>query len=164
MTSVTLVAVGADGTSAVAARIGAFAKGLQRRGWHVDLVDSGPLSLTAAERLLSRVPSGIRSPLERAGAEGDVRPAIGRRARELLRDIVADAVVVSVPPFSLLQAVTAVDPAVTLVVDYRDPWNARRAAPPWHLRPDRSNVARSGGPQRSSTREGPNLAGSWSGA
>ncbi len=110
-------------------RIGAFARGLAQLGWKVTIIDPPP-SATPADRLLSHIPTVLRSVLESAGVEGDIRPAAGWRVRHALRNVATDVVVVSVPPFSLLGAATlTLDPRVPLVVDYRDPWNARHHPP-----------------------------------
>ncbi len=112
-------------------RIGAFARGLGWRGWDVTIIDPISPSATVADRMLSHTPTALRSMLESAGIEGDVRPAVGWRVRHALRAVATDVVVVSVPPFSLLGAVAvALDPRVPLVVDYRDPWSARLHPPP----------------------------------
>lgn len=128
--TVILVAVGAHGDTAVGSRIGAFSRGLTRRGWQVTVIDPPLLPTTAAERLLGHTPAALRSMLRDAGVEGDVRPLTGWRVRRALRGVAADVVVVSVPPFSLLGiASIAMDPRLPLVVDYRDPWSARRTPP-----------------------------------
>lgn len=128
--SVTLVAVGAAGNSAVGSRIGAFARGLGWRGWDVTVIDAAAPSATVAGRMLAHTPSVLRSMLESAGIEGDIRPAVGWRVRHTLQAVASDAVIVSVPPFSLLGAVPlTLDPRVPLVIDYRDPWSARHPPP-----------------------------------
>lgn len=126
---VTLVAVSADGASAVGVRISAFARGLARRGWDVTIIDV-PLPPThLVDRLLASTPT-LRSVLEGAGIEGDIRPVAGWRARHALGGEDSDVMVVSVPPFALLAAATlALHPLTPLVVDYRDPWNARHHPP-----------------------------------
>ncbi|MGH3797102.1 MAG: glycosyltransferase [Pseudonocardiaceae bacterium] len=109
-------------------RIGAFARGLARRGWCVTVIDPSSPHTTVMDRLLGYTPTALRSVLENIGVEGDVRPAAGWCARRMLRGVAADVVVVSVPPFSLSVAVaSALDSRVPLVVDYRDPWSARDA-------------------------------------
>ncbi|MGH3933615.1 MAG: glycosyltransferase [Pseudonocardiaceae bacterium] len=127
---VTLVAEGADGATAVGGRIGAFAQGLARRGWDVTIIDP-PLPPThMVDRLLASIPTVLRSMLESAGIEGDIRPVAGWRAFHALRGEDSDVMLVSVPPFALLTAATiAVDPRVPLVLDYRDPWSARDHPP-----------------------------------
>lgn len=106
-------------------RIGAFAKGLDRRGWRVTVLDPASPWASVADRILSHTPPALRSMLESAGIEGDVRPTVGWRARHLLPAVATDVVVVSVPPFSLLGIATVMpSPQVPLVVDYRDPWGA----------------------------------------
>ena len=112
-------------------RMGAFTRGLDRRGWDVTVIDPTSSSATIADRLLSHLPAALRSVLESAGMEGDVRPTAGWSASRALRAVATDVVVVSVPPFSLLGALAVtLDPQVPLVVDYRDPWSARRHPPP----------------------------------
>lgn len=124
--TVALVAVGAHGATAVGSRIGAFARGLTRRGWHVTVIDPPLPHATLIERLLGHTPTALRSMLHHAGVEGDVQPVVGWRVRR----VDADVVVVSVPPFSLLGAATmARDPPVPLILDYRDPWSARHTPP-----------------------------------
>jgi hypothetical protein len=87
--------------------------------------------LTVDDQVLSHTPPALRSVLESAGLEGDVRPAAGWRLGHALRAVTTDVAVVSVPPFSLLGAVAVkLDPRVPLVVDYRDPWSARHRPPP----------------------------------
>ncbi|MGH3855229.1 MAG: glycosyltransferase, partial [Pseudonocardiaceae bacterium] len=111
-------------------RIGAFARGLAQRGWDVTIIDPPLPPTTPADRLLGRTPAVLRSVLENAGVEGDVRPTAGWCARHALRGETGDVAVVSVPPFALLWAASVtLDPRVPLVVDYRDPWSARRHAP-----------------------------------
>jgi hypothetical protein len=128
--TVALVAVGAHGDTAVDSRIGTFTRGLIRRGWQVTVVDPPLPHAMVTERLLGHTPTAVRSMLQHAGVEGDVQPAAGWRVRQALRGVVADAVVVSVPPFALLGAVpTARDPRVPLVLDYRDPCSARHTPP-----------------------------------
>ncbi len=127
---VALVAVGAHGDTAVGSRIGAFSRGLTRRGWQVTVIDPPLPPTTVAQRLLGHVPATVRSMLQDAGVEGDVQPLTGWRVRRALREMAADVVVVSVPPFSLLGiAAIALDPPLPLVVDYRDPWSARLTPP-----------------------------------
>ncbi|MDQ3762486.1 MAG: glycosyltransferase [Actinomycetota bacterium] len=127
---VTLVAVGADGATAVGARIGAFARGLARQGWDVTIIDPLVPPAYLMDRLLTPIPTVLRSMLESAGIEGDIRPATGWRACPALRDVATGMTVVSVPPFALLAATTvALHPRVPLVVDYRDPWSARHEPP-----------------------------------
>lgn len=127
---VTLVAAGAQSASAVASRIGAFAAGLACRGWAVDLVVFDTLASSPAQAAVDLMPGPIRVLLERAGVEGDVMPLTGWRAQERLRGIRTGIAVISVPPFSLLPAAARSLPShVPLVVDYRDPWNARHAQP-----------------------------------
>jgi hypothetical protein len=75
--TVTLVAVGAGGNNAVGSRIGAFTRGLGRRGWDVRVIDPASPSATMADRLLSPTPPALRSVLENAGIDGDVRPVAG---------------------------------------------------------------------------------------
>lgn len=129
--TVTLVAVGAGGSGAVGSRIGAFARGLGRRGWDIRVIDPASPSATVADRLLSHTPPALRSMLESAGIDGDVRPVAGWRAWHTLRGVATDVVVVSVPPFSLLAAAAiTLNPRVPLVVDYRDPWSTRHYPPP----------------------------------
>lgn len=126
-----LVAAGVGGNGAVGSRVGAFARGLDQRGWDITLIDPAPSSATVADRLFAHLPLALRSMLERAGIEGDIRPAAGWRAWHELRAVATDVVIVSVPPFSLLgTTVAALDPRVPLVVDYRDPWSARHHPPP----------------------------------
>ncbi|MGH4009707.1 MAG: glycosyltransferase [Pseudonocardiaceae bacterium] len=128
---VTLVAAGAGENSAVNSRIGGFIRGFVQRGWDIIIIDPASSSVTVADRLLSHLPAALRSMLERAGIEGDVRPAAGWRTRHGLRAVATDVMVVSVPPFSLLGAAAVTrDPRVPLVVDYRDPWSARHHPPP----------------------------------
>jgi len=128
--TVALVAVGAHGDTAVGSRIDAFARGLTRRGWHVTVIDPPLPHATAMERLLRHVPTALRSLLQHAGVEGDIQPVVGWRVRQALREVAADVVVVSVPPFSLLGSIsTARKPQVPLILDYRDPWSVRRAPP-----------------------------------
>ncbi|MGH3827373.1 MAG: glycosyltransferase [Pseudonocardiaceae bacterium] len=111
-------------------RIGAFARGLAQRGWNVTIIDPTLPPTTLADRLLGHMPAALRSVLENAGVEGDVRPTAGWCTRHALRGEAGDVAVVSVPPFSLLWVVSVtLDPGVPLVVDYRDPWSARRHAP-----------------------------------
>lgn len=113
------------------ARIGAFARGLGERGWDVTIIDPSSPTVTVADRMFSHTPTVLRSMLESAGVEGDIRPGAGWRVRSALRAVATDVVVVSVPPFSLLGAVVVtLDPRVPLVVDYRDPWSARHHPPP----------------------------------
>jgi hypothetical protein len=128
--TVALVAVGAHGDTAVGSRIGAFSRALTRRGWQVTVVDPPLPQATVTERLLRHTPTALCSMLQHAGVEGDVQPMVGWRVHQALRGVVADVVVVSVPPFSLLGAVsTAREPQVPLVLDYRDPWSARHTPP-----------------------------------
>ncbi|MGH3972499.1 MAG: glycosyltransferase [Pseudonocardiaceae bacterium] len=128
--TVALVAVGAHGVTAVGSRIGVFAQGLTRRGWHVTVIDPPLPHVTLIERLLGHTPTALRSMLHHAGVEGDVQPVAGWRVRRALRGVDADVVVVSVPPFSLLGAATMTrDPPVPLILDYRDPWSARHTPP-----------------------------------
>ncbi|MGH3907122.1 MAG: glycosyltransferase [Pseudonocardiaceae bacterium] len=111
-------------------RIDAFATGLAQRGWHVTVIDPPLPPADLVDRLLTHTPTVLRSVLENAGVEGDLRPRAGWRARHVLRDVAADVAVVSVPPFSLLGAAAdRLDPRVRLVVDYRDPWSARHHPP-----------------------------------
>lgn len=125
-----LVAVGAHGDTAVGSRIGAFSRGLTRRGWQVTVIDPSLPRATVAERLLGHTPAVLRSMLQDAGVEGDVQPLTGWRVHRALRGVAVDVVVVSVPPFSLLGiAAMAMDPRRPLVVDYRDPWSARLTPP-----------------------------------
>jgi hypothetical protein len=77
--TVTLVAVGAGGNNAVGSRIGAFTRGLGRRGWDVRVIDPASPPATMADRLLSPTPPALRSVLENAGIDGDVRPVAGWR-------------------------------------------------------------------------------------
>ncbi len=127
--TVALVAVGAHGDTAVGSRIGAFSRGLTRRGWRVIVIDP-PLPHTSVVEWLFGHSPAVLHVLENAGVAGDIRPVAGWRAYRGLRGLVADAVVVSVPPFSLLgTAAITKDPRVPLVVDYRDPWNARHTPP-----------------------------------
>ncbi|MGH3836442.1 MAG: glycosyltransferase [Pseudonocardiaceae bacterium] len=127
---VTLVAAGADANNAVGGRIDAFGSGLTQRGWHVTVIDP-PLPPTGlVGRLLTHTPAVLRSVLENVGVEGDLRPGAGWGAHQALGGVAADVAVVSVPPFSLLgAAAVTLDPRVPLVVDYRDPWSARRHPP-----------------------------------
>ncbi|MGH3699222.1 MAG: glycosyltransferase [Pseudonocardiaceae bacterium] len=127
---VTLVAAGADADSAVGGRLGAFTRGLTRRGWDVTIINPPLPPTDLADCLLSHAPAVLRSVLENAGVEGDLRPGAGWRARHALRGVAGDVAIVSVPPFSLLwAAAVTLDPRVPLVVDYRDPWSARRHPP-----------------------------------
>lgn len=131
--SVTLVAVSAAGNSAVGSRIGAFVRGLGWRGRDVTVIDAAAPSVAVADRILSHTPWVLRSMLESAGIEGDVRPTQGWRVRHALHAVATDVVVLSVPPFSLLAAAAAtLNRRVQLVVDYRDPWSA---PPPSTTRP-----------------------------
>ncbi|MGQ0778245.1 MAG: glycosyltransferase [Pseudonocardiales bacterium] len=131
MPSVALIAVGAGENSAVGSRIDSFRRGLAQRGWRVTIVDLARRSdSTAIEWLLDHAPTPLRSALEGVGIEGDVQPTLGWHVRHALRHVRADVVVVSVPPFSLLGAMLALDRKVPLVVDYRDPWSARHNPPP----------------------------------
>jgi len=67
----------------------------------------------------------------RLGLEGDIHPAVAALAMRTLGGIAEDVALVSVPPFSLVPAAALAVPAqVRLVVDYRDAWSARIAAPP----------------------------------
>ncbi|MGH3829155.1 MAG: hypothetical protein ACRDRS_01675 [Pseudonocardiaceae bacterium] len=153
-----MVAVGADAHSAVGGRIDAFARGLTRLGWAVTVIDP-PLPTYPVDRLLTHTPAVLRSVLENAGVEGDLRLGVGWQARHALRGVAADVAVVSVPPFSLLgAAATTLDPRVPLVVDYRDPWSARRHPRYSPERPGRSSDTRCGGPPRSPMRVGPRSA------
>lgn len=122
---IAFVAAVADGNNAVGSRIGAFVKGFTRRGWDVRVIDPHRPCGTRTDRLLEHVPTLVRHAWEQVGVEGDVRPATGWRARRAVRDLDVDVAVVSVPPFSLVLAGLALDADVGLVVDYRDPWNAR---------------------------------------
>ncbi|MBV9010514.1 MAG: glycosyltransferase [Pseudonocardiales bacterium] len=126
---VTLVASGADDATAVGARIGAFARGLTRRGWDVTIINLATPPARLMDRLLAPTPA-LRSALERAGIEGDIRPAAGWHACHALGSEHSDVVVVSVPPCALLGAAAlALNPRIPLVVDYRDPWSARHCPP-----------------------------------
>lgn len=87
--TVALVGVGTHGDTALGSRIGAFCRGLTLRGWHVTVVDPPLPHTTVAERLLEHTPAGLRSMLQHAGAEGDVRPVAGWRVRRALRGVVA---------------------------------------------------------------------------
>jgi len=110
---VALIATGADGNGAAGSRIGAFARGLARRGWSVRVTDPGRPYATPLERLLEHAPMPVRRTLEHVGVEGDVRPATGWRARTAVRAVNTDVTVVSVPPFSLLGTVAlTLDPRV----------------------------------------------------
>lgn len=123
-----LVALGAHGDTAVGSRISAFSRGLTRRGWHVTVIDPPLPPTTVAQRLLGHFPAALCSMLHDAGVEGDVQPLTGWRVRQALRGLAADVVVVAA--FSSLGiAAMAVDPRLPLVVDYRDPWSARRTPP-----------------------------------
>ncbi len=127
--TVALVAVGAHGDTAVGSRIGAFSRGLTRRGWRVIVIDPPLPPASVVERLLGHSPAVLHM-LENAGVEGDIRPVAGWRAYRELRGLVADVIVVSVPPFALLGSVTMTGaPRVPRVVDYRDPWSARDTPP-----------------------------------
>lgn len=75
--TVALVAVGARTDTAVGSRIGAFARGLTRRGWQVTVIDPPLPHATVTERLLACTPSALRSMLQHAGVEGDVQPVAG---------------------------------------------------------------------------------------
>lgn len=130
MATVALIAVGVNGHNAVGCRIGAFARGLTRRSWDVRIIDPGRPRGAPVEWLLGQAPTSVRRALESVGAEGDVRPATGWSARKAVRTLSADVAVVSLPPFSLLgTAALALAAHVPLVVDYRDPWSARRDPP-----------------------------------
>ncbi|MGH3769922.1 MAG: glycosyltransferase [Pseudonocardiaceae bacterium] len=115
----------------MSSRIGAFARGLAQRGWDVTIIGPPLPPTTLVDRLLGHTPAVLRSVLESAGVEGDVRPAAGWCAQHALRSVTTDVAVVSVPPFSLLwAAAVTLDPRIPLVVDYRDPWSARHQPPP----------------------------------
>jgi Glycosyl transferase 4-like domain len=127
---VTIVSAGITATGAVGSRIHAFGRGLTRRGWRVDLVDLTPLRASPARAILDDLPSSVSRALERAGVEGDVQPVVGWRAVRALHAVPSSVVVLSLPPFSLLAAAAAIPHDVPVVLDFRDPWNARVHPPP----------------------------------
>ena len=109
-------------SSAPAARLGAFARHLCDSGWEVDRVRpthvpgySGPEGGLRWRSVARRLASAIR-------AEGDVRPAALVRVPGLARDIEADVVLISVPPFSGLLLPAFVSDDVSVIVDFRDAW------------------------------------------
>lgn len=125
--SAALVTAGLDAPAAVAGRINGFARGLDARGWATSTIDVSAARAIGDRPVLGCLPSTTRRAALRAGWEGDVRPLLGWRAQRLLGRIASDVAIVSVPPFSLLPAAACALPAaVTLVVDYRDPWSARQ--------------------------------------
>ncbi len=96
--TVALVAVGAHGDTAVGNRIGAFARGLSRRGWCVTIIDPSLPGTTVMERLLGHTPTALRAILENAGVEGDVRhtpPLLARVTRTIERRAVCRAAAVA---------------------------------------------------------------------
>ncbi|MGH3717711.1 MAG: glycosyltransferase [Pseudonocardiaceae bacterium] len=114
----------------MSSRIGAFSRGLAQRGWDVIVIRPPLPPASLVDRLLRHTPAALRSVLESAGVEGDVRPAAGWCAQHALRSVTTDVAVVSVPPFSLLwAAAVTLDLRIPLVVDYRDPWSARHQPP-----------------------------------
>lgn len=109
-------------SSAPAARLGAFASHLCDSGWEVDRFRppdlprySGPEGGLRWRGVARRVASAIR-------AEGDVRPAALVRVPGLAREIDADVVLISVPPFSGLLFPAFVSDDVSVIVDFRDAW------------------------------------------
>jgi hypothetical protein len=128
---VTVVAAGVGSPDAISGRVGAFVTGLRRRGWVVQVIDPSRPRPSRAQTLLDRLPAKVRYLTEAAGCEGDVMPSTGRRTAGLLPGLHSDVAVVSVPPFSLLTATAHALPVhIPLVVDYRDPWSARRHPSP----------------------------------
>lgn len=127
MRSVALIAAGASNTeSAVGARIGAFASGLARLGWRVELVDVTPPRPSRCQDLIERrVPAKLRAVMDESGCEGDVMPSVWRHAKRRIQAVDADVALVSVPPFSLLAAGALLPKRTALVLDYRDAWSAR---------------------------------------
>lgn len=132
MTRVVLLSAAGGSQGAAAARMDGFNAGLMRRGWHVYDIRIPTYEVTGVQAILDRAPYPVRTTLERLGWEGDVMPSIGRRAAPYFRGLEADVAVASVPPFSLLYSAAKHLPArLPLVVDYRDPWAARRYPPPF---------------------------------
>jgi Glycosyl transferase 4-like domain len=127
MRSVALIATGAsDRESAVGARIGAFASGLSDLGWEIQVIDVALCRLSRYQDLVEKkIPVRLRAILNASGCEGDVMPSVWWQVRRRMRAVDADIAVVSVPPFSLLAAVTLLPRRIPLILDYRDPWSAR---------------------------------------
>lgn len=127
---VALIAAGLDaGHNAVAGRIESLASGLAARSWSVHVVSLNR-SPGRTEGLIARAPAGLRRVVEYLGIEGDVMPGTGLRASAAARRVDADVAVISVPPFSLLAIALWSTGTTRIIVDYRDPWNARRQPPP----------------------------------
>jgi hypothetical protein len=132
MKTVAFIAAGASQSgSAVGARIGAFARGLDRSAWQVRVFDVAPPRPSRYQVLIEQaVPPRLRALLDASGCEGDIMPSVLWHARRRLRAVRADVAVVSVPPFSLLAAALFLPRRIPLVVDYRDPWSARERPHP----------------------------------
>lgn len=130
---VALIAAAANrSTTAVGARMAAFASALSTTAWHVDVVDVAPPHPSKPQELIEQwLHPRLRTILDALGFEGDVLPSVAWHARSQLRQVQADVAVISVPPFSLLGfAVAGLSREIPLVLDYRDPWSGRVAPPP----------------------------------
>lgn len=130
--TVAIMASGLSSAGAVSGRVGSIAAELQASGWTVDTIDLTPKKSSRARALMDRLPPSASRLSEAAGFEGDVIPSILLAAKNAAAQVSASVVIVSVPPFSLLPAVTWGLPAsIPRVVDYRDPWSGRRRPHPF---------------------------------
>jgi hypothetical protein len=130
--SVTILAAGTtDPSLAVTARIDAFRDGLRARGWPTRVVEAPTASPSWIQLRMDRwLPARLLGWLEALGVNGELRPRAGLDSARMLREVDTDILLVSVPPFSLALAAALTLPRRTrLVVDYRDPWNARLRPP-----------------------------------
>lgn len=119
--TVAIIASGVSSAGAVSGRVSSIAAGLRASGWTVDVIDLTPKNLSRARALMDRLPPSASRLAEAAGFEGDVIPSISVAAKNAAAQVSASVAVVSVPPFSLLPALTRGIPAsIPLVIDYRD--------------------------------------------